>query len=1343
MGARAGLDPTQHTKTVTQSRSSYEPFEQWTAFDKVLTQILLLPVKEPHLLRTVVDWEQGSVPHEKTDHAIAQKIKRTLESHITNEDEMKLLHQQDEDKTWFGILREDSGFPSFQDYGRYANLMAESSRSSISASSQWNGSRDSRYPSLVSFVGQTGASKSTVIKLVVDLHSTHDGENATPVVGSAGENVPTSGDVHLYPDPRTFESDTPILYADCEGLEGGEREPLATRFRKKGAKISKVGRVGSFEKRMQRIPNTSERSLTWADTNVKRGREFAVTNLYPRLLYTFSDVVVFVLKNPRVIESVLEKLVTWAAAALEKSSNQPVLPHAIVVLNASENDIDPALWDVDTATERLLQSLSESVSQNAAFKKYALFWKERSRNIRTVEDLLLSYYSSFRVVRIPTSGRPNLISEQIGKLYKGIGMACASSQERRLALRMLLDADELQAYLQYAFDHFACTLDTPFDFVQASFTNSPIPLDFGGNILKLAINLMEALPNKIDGPIIFKELSTMVASCIMLDSARHKIRGTADQIFPQYLEHIEAALENFCDRHWPCEYIKPGGGARCVNVRSGHGSKGHQLKNGKVLAVGNYMSHFSFENYRETFAFDVYSQLRESLSLLHEKMHDSREMEANVAAEIHASTVMKHFHLHTVRAGADSFVSHSTCFSCLFEPPEHPLPCGHVLCTSCLRAYGRTTEEYVVELDDCPIESISKPRHQTWKVVMKPPDAGIRVLTLDGGGIRGIVELEILRLIEQALGGRIPIRHFFDLVVGTSTGGIIALGLVAKSWSVEACTSQFESLCNRAFTRRTGGNIPGIGFLVSYYNHSQYETRPLEEALVEAYGEEDFLFGGSRFLLDGDDGYNVKRPEKLQSELKIWEAARATSAAPRIFKPFHHEPSKQVYMDGAIYHNNPIQIADKERKNLWPSLPSDYPDVLVSIGTSYGPPRPAKELSSPPPQVGVFSHGKSLYKIAVDHIATARDSEKAWDDYMSILQPPREHQSRFVRLNPQLLEDPPSVDDVECLQQIRSTARTHMMHNERIPVLALQLVASCFYFEKSGAAELQTDDTYECKGELPRVWYTSRSTKACTGEIHCRLLPESDEISELGKLLREKMVPGRNPAFIIQEKHRGQNAESREITPAVIDRMIGRRRFNLGRITIHLSSKLAVTEMFLTVNPGELHPISGFPRSLLQDEGVRERTRQITNATSRRWAGRTASRRTRQSQWTPPDLSQRPQRPLSTYSHEGYVLGDSTPSTMKRIASLFRKGPNRGRHEESKAKAEQEAANHLEVPTDLNTSVYETPDDIWSAPPSELPAGELTPTLRSSPHPPSGLSTPEPNPEPFRAELEGDHATWI
>lgn len=95
---------------------------------------------------------------------------------------------------------------------------------------------------------------------------------------------------------------------------------------------------------------------------------------------------------------------------------------------------------------------------------------------------------------------------------------------------MLLDADELQPYLQTAFDHFACNLDTPFDFVQASFSNSPIPLDFGGNILKLAINLMEVWKNTADGRTIFVELSYMVASCIMLDCAAQNQRSARPQV---------------------------------------------------------------------------------------------------------------------------------------------------------------------------------------------------------------------------------------------------------------------------------------------------------------------------------------------------------------------------------------------------------------------------------------------------------------------------------------------------------------------------------------------------------------------------------------------------------------------------------------------------------------------------------------------------------------------------------------------------------------------------------------------------------------------------------------------
>lgn len=716
----------------------------------------------------------GGLPHEITDQNIATKIRRILEPKRTEAEEEE-LHQKDEATTWFGVIREDGEPPLFQDYGRCANLMTNTS-----SRSRWmTGERDTRIPSLVSFVGQTGAGKSTIIKLVIDLSTRGEKEYTSPVVGSAGRDLPTSGDVHLYSDPQTVDSDTPILYADCEGLDGGEREPLGAR-QKATARNSTCDRNGSSERDLRRVRPNSERAITWADTNTKRSREFAVKNLYPRLLYSFSDVVVFVLKNPRVIESVFEKLVDWAAAALEKSSNQPVLPHAIIILNASENDIDPRLWDVASATTVLFESLSETVFRNATFKKYANFWRERNCHIETVEQLLLLYYSSIKVVRVPTNGRPNLINDQIRELYTNIQLSCASARRRKGALRMILDAEDWQPYLQFAFDHFACNLDTPFDFVQASFTNSPIPLNFGGNILKLAINLMEIWENEADIRILFTELSYMVASCIMLDSARQKIRGTAKQIFPEYLEHIDAALSEFCDRHWPCEYIKPGGGARCVNVRSGHSSKGHQLKNGKILAVGAYVSQFSFENYHEEFRVEIYSRLDELLKILRERTQDDDEPEAQAAAEIHKENVMVHFFDHSARGTANKFISHSTCFSCLIEPPEHALPCGHVLCTPCIKAYGESRGKLVIEMHGCPMETLIRGRNPVWKILLKPAAAGIRILTLDGGGARGIAELEILKLIERALGGKMAIQLFFDLVVGTSTGGIIALGLAAK-----------------------------------------------------------------------------------------------------------------------------------------------------------------------------------------------------------------------------------------------------------------------------------------------------------------------------------------------------------------------------------------------------------------------------------------------------------------------------------------------------------------------------------------------------------------------------------
>lgn len=115
----------------------------------------------------------------------------------------------------------------------------------------------------------------------------------SPVVGSQkNDKSPTSGDVHLYIDPETAYGPLPLLYADCEGLDGGETAPRAAVLRQTMRNNHRTQRGRLFR--------TRPRELAPAKTNDEaKNREWAVQKVYPRLLYTFSDVVVFVLINPR------------------------------------------------------------------------------------------------------------------------------------------------------------------------------------------------------------------------------------------------------------------------------------------------------------------------------------------------------------------------------------------------------------------------------------------------------------------------------------------------------------------------------------------------------------------------------------------------------------------------------------------------------------------------------------------------------------------------------------------------------------------------------------------------------------------------------------------------------------------------------------------------------------------------------------------------------------------------------------------------------------------------------------------------------------------------------------
>ena len=112
--------------------------------------------------------------------------------------------------------------------------------------------------------------------------------------------------------------------------------------------------------------------------------------------------------------------------------------------------------------------------------------------------------------------------------------------------------------------------------------------------------------------------------------------------------------------------------------------------------------------------------------------------------------------------------SHKSCLCCLMRSPEKVLACGHALCDICIKIFGIKLNKSKITLDFCVLCGLKQPLSQ-YKFIQDT--AGLRILSLDGGGIRGVVTLEFLIHISRevsCLG--CPLNEFFDYVCGTSAG---------------------------------------------------------------------------------------------------------------------------------------------------------------------------------------------------------------------------------------------------------------------------------------------------------------------------------------------------------------------------------------------------------------------------------------------------------------------------------------------------------------------------------------------------------------------------------------------
>lgn len=226
----------------------------------------------------------------------------------------------------------------------------------------------------------------------------------------------------------------------------------------------------------------------------------------------------------REIENAIERLIRWAATALEKSSNQPMLPFAFIVINAVDNRTDEKWLDVATATTTVLHDIRDAVDKNPTFSRWAWDWRQKkNKRIDTTEDLLRAYYTSVQFIFIPDKDHPKLVSEQYNKLHTEIKAAVSSSAKRRHRARLLLSSDQFNPYLQFAFEHFSKTLDEPFDFVRASSAFNQLQRPFNP-VLCLIKDYQNNWPD-VNVSDLFADVAPLVASATMLDFVRRQLKG--------------------------------------------------------------------------------------------------------------------------------------------------------------------------------------------------------------------------------------------------------------------------------------------------------------------------------------------------------------------------------------------------------------------------------------------------------------------------------------------------------------------------------------------------------------------------------------------------------------------------------------------------------------------------------------------------------------------------------------------------------------------------------------------------------------------------------------------------
>uniref|UniRef100_A0A8C5P9U2 Patatin like phospholipase domain containing 8 n=1 Tax=Leptobrachium leishanense TaxID=445787 RepID=A0A8C5P9U2_9ANUR len=302
---------------------------------------------------------------------------------------------------------------------------------------------------------------------------------------------------------------------------------------------------------------------------------------------------------------------------------------------------------------------------------------------------------------------------------------------------------------------------------------------------------------------------------------------------------------------------------------------------------------------------------------------------------------------------------------------------------------------------------------------------GIRVLTIDGGGTRGIVALQTLRKLQEMTGK--PVHQLFDYICGVSTGAILAFMLGLFRIPLDECEELYRKLGQDVFKQ----NVI-VGTVKMGWNHAFYDSEMWEKMLKERMGS-DLLIESTRnphcpkvsavstvvnkglplkaFVFRNYNHFpGVKSHYMGGCQYNLWQAIRASSAAPGYFQEY--VLGNDLHQDGGLLINNPCALAIHECKCLWPDVPFQ---CVISLGTG--------RFESAGKSTATHT---SLKAKLTNVISSATDTEEVHKMLDALLPP-----NTYFRFNPVMNEDVPLDENrKEKLAQLQMDSKCYLERNE-------------------------------------------------------------------------------------------------------------------------------------------------------------------------------------------------------------------------------------------------------------------------------------------------------------------------